>query len=373
MAVIMFVAILVDRPPISMRNLAIAAFVVLALEPENVTEPGFQMSFAAVAALIAGWDAWSERRRLRLTDDDAIPGQWAARWLARAVLGVALTTLLAGLATAPFAAYHFERVASYSLVGNLLAAPLVSAIIMPFGLLTLVLMPFGLEALPLFAMARGIEAMLAVSDWVAHLPGAEVAAPPVTPAGLLLIAAGMLWLCLWRLRWRLLGVPAIGLGLLLGPLLHDPPDVLVSADARVVAVRDASGLLRVSGGRAGSYTIEQLFDEEGGPPPASDDLRKGVECDALGCILPGAGAVVAHVLDAGAFPEDCSRAEIVVSPLTAPRSCRAALVVDAPRLARSGAHAVRYGGGGPRGGVSVTAERSAFPRPWQAGGSPAGD
>jgi competence protein ComEC len=373
MAAIMFVAILVDRPPISMRNLAIAAFVVLALEPENVTEPGFQMSFAAVAALIAGWDAWSERRRLRLTDADAMPGQWAARWLARAVFGVALTTLLAGLATAPFAAYHFERVASYSLIGNLLAAPLVSAIVMPAGLLTLVLMPFGLEGLPLWGMARGIEAMLAVSDWVARLPGAEVAAPPITPAGLLLIASGMLWLCLWRLRWRLLGWPAVGLGLLLGPLLHDSPDILVAADGRVVAVRDTSGVLRVSGGKAGSYMIGQIFDEEGGPPEAGADLRKGVRCDELGCILPGAGAVVAHVLDAGAFPEDCDRAEIVVSPLEAPRSCRAALVIDAARLARSGAHELRYGLDGPSGGIDVTMERSAFPRPWQAGGGSAGD
>ena len=91
----------------------------------------------------------------------SLPGFWLVRLLGRAVLGVALTTLIAGLATAPFAAYHFERVATYSLLGNLLAAPLVSAIIMPFGLLTLVVMPLGLEALPLAVMAWGIEMLLA--------------------------------------------------------------------------------------------------------------------------------------------------------------------------------------------------------------------
>jgi competence protein ComEC len=371
MAVIMFAAILADRPPISMRNLAVAAFVVLALEPENVVEPGFQMSFAAVAALVAGWEAWSERRRRRLTDDDAVAAQWALRWLGRAILGVALTTLIAGLATAPFAAYHFERVASYSLLGNLLAAPIVSLVVMPFGLLTLLLMPLGLEGLPLWVMARGIEALLAVSDWVARLPGAEIAAPPMTPLGLILTAGGMLWLCLWRLRWRLLGLPAIGIGLAIGPLTHHPPDLLVAPDGRAVALRDGEGILRVSGSRAGSYTIEQFFDEERGPPPEGGDLRRGVSCDALACLLTGSsGLVVAHVLDPGAFPEDCSRADVIVTPLAAPRGCRASLVIDARRLALHGAHAVRFDSSGSENGAALTTERTLFPRPWQAGASP---
>jgi competence protein ComEC len=221
MAVIMFAAILVDRPAISMRNLAIAAFIVLAFEPEGVTEPGFQMSFAAVAALIAGWEFWRDRRALRLADDDGLPGLRFVRVAWRAVAGVAITTLIAGSATAPFAAYHFERVATYSLLGNLLAAPLISAIIMPFGLLSLVAMPLGLEALPLTVMARGIDILLAISAWVASLPGAEVTAPPIAPASLVLIAGGMLWLCLWRRSWRLLGAPAIAAGLVLIPVLID--------------------------------------------------------------------------------------------------------------------------------------------------------
>jgi competence protein ComEC len=372
MAVIMFAAILMDRSAISMRNLAIAAFIVLALEPENVAEPGFQMSFAAVAALIAGWEFWSERRRRRLTDDDALPGLQLARFVGRAAMAVAATTLIAGLATAPFAAYHFERVATYSLLGNLLAAPLVSAIIMPFGLLSLVAMPFGLESLPLAVMARGIELLLAISDWVAGLPGADLPAPRMAPASLLLIAAGMLWLCLWRLRWRLLGLPAIGLGVLLIPVLSDPPDIMVSPDGRAVAVRDASGVLRVSGARAGSYVVEQFFDEEPGPALEGQALREGVRCDESACALIGAsGIAISHVLDPAAFPEDCRRAQIVVTPHSAPVDCRAPLVVDAPRLQRLGAHAVRITEGAADPVFAVATERSAFPRPWQAGGAAA--
>ncbi|HEX9904331.1 MAG TPA: ComEC/Rec2 family competence protein, partial [Propylenella sp.] len=368
MAVVMFSAMLVDRPAISMRNLAIAAFIVVALKPEGVIEPGFQMSFGAVMALIAAWEFWGARRIRRLGDGNILPGPPLLGYARRAILGVAITTLVAGFATAPFAAYHFERVATYSLLGNLLAAPLVSTLIMPFGLAALILMPFGLEGPPLWVMARGIEALIAVSDWVARLPGSEFGAPPIASLSLLLIVAGMLWLCLWRLRWRMLGLPLIGLGLLSIPILKDLPDVLVAPDGKAVAVRDSTGVLRVSGSRTGSYTIDQFFDEEPGPPPEDGSaLREGVGCDPLGCILKGAnGLTVAHVLDPAAFPEDCRRADVIVAPLPAPGACSAALVIDAPRLARFGSHAVRAGYAASERQLRVRSERSQFARPWQA-------
>lgn len=368
MALIIFGAILVDRPALSMRNLAIAAFIVLALEPEGIVEPSFQMSFAAVAALIAAWEFWRSRRTERLTDDNVIPGFRFLRLAGKAVAGVALTTLVAGLATAPFAAYHFERVATYSLLGNLLAAPLVSAIIMPFGLLSLAVMPFGLEALPLAVMAWGIRMLLSVSSFVASLPGAQVRTPAIAPACLLVIAAGMLWLCLWRRPWRLFGLPAIGLGLVLIPVLIDPPDILVAPDGRAIAVRDRSGVLRVSGARAGSYIVEQFFDEEGGAPEDGAVLREGVNCDASACLLPDAnGDAVSHVLEPAAFAEDCRHAVVVATGLIAPADCEAPLVIDQPKLSRFGAHAIRIGTKDGKTAFRITTDRSATPRPWQGG------
>jgi competence protein ComEC len=371
MAAIMFAAILVGRPAISMRNLAIATFMVVALEPESVVEPGFQMSFAAVMALIAAWEAWHERRVRRLMDDDAVPGLYWLRVGWRAVIGVGVTTLVAGAATAPFAAYHFERIANYSLLGNLLAAPFVSIIIMPFGLLALVVMPLGLEALPLAVMAWGVRMLLAIADFVAGLPGAEVVAPPIAPLSLLLIVAGMLWLCLWRLRWRFLGVPTVLAGLLVIPVLIDRADVLVAPDGTAIAVRDETGILRVSGSRAGSYTIDQFFDEEGGPPASGAELREGVRCDALACVLDATGGlVVSHVTDAAAFAEDCRRAAIIVTPLTVPSDCRAQLIVDQAALARGGAHAIRIDEAAGEPIFRITAQRSAFPRPWELAADP---
>jgi competence protein ComEC len=367
MAAIVFTAMLVDRPPISMRNLAIAAFVVLTLEPESVTEPGFQMSFAAVAALVAAWEAWSRRTRVRLADPPSSFATRSARWLIRALVGVAATTFIAGIATAPFAAYHFERVAPYSLLGNLLAAPLVSAIIMPFGLLTLASMPFGLEAAPLAVMAGGIDGLLAVSDWVAQLPGADMAAPPLPAASLLLVSFGLVWLCLWQREWRVLGAPVVVAGLALAPLVSRPADILVAPEGLAVAVRDSTGLLRVSGSRSGSYVIDQFYDEDPGPALSGEALREGIGCDELGCVaLTRSGLLVAHARDPAALLEDCVRADIIVTPLTVPRSCAAPLVVDGARLARLGAHAVRVT---EHGEFAVTTARGAFARPWQAGWS----
>jgi competence protein ComEC len=203
---------------------------------------------------------------------------------------------------------------------------------------------------------------------VAALPGAELKAPPMAPLALGVIVAGLLWLCLWRRRWRLFGVPAIGIGLTLVPLLVDRPDVLIAPEGKAVAARDATGVLRVSGSRAGSYAIDQFFDKEVMSAPSGPALRKGVRCDPAGCLLAAADGVrVAHVRDASAFAEDCRRADIVVTPLEAPVDCRAPLVIDAETLKRFGAQLVhvRRGEGAPR--FEVTHARSATPRPWDGG------
>jgi competence protein ComEC len=369
MAAIVFTAILLDRPAVSMRNLAIAAFVVVALQPESVMEPGFQMSFAAVAALIATWEFWRNRQVRRLADNSALPGMRVLRTAWRVAVGVAITSLVAGLATAPFAAYHFERVATYSLLANLLAAPLVSGVIMPFGLCALVVMPFGLEVYPLHVMGSGIDGLLAIAAWVASLPGAQVRAPAIAPAALILIVVGMLWVCLWRLRWRWLGAPVIGLGLVLIPILINPPDILVAPDGKAVAVRDAGGTLRVSGARAGSYAVDQFFQKERALPPDGAALRAGIRCDTRACLLSAAANTeVSHVLDPAAFLEDCARASVIVTALQAPADCRAPLVIDAARLKTFGAHAVWIGSDNGTPAFKVTTERSGTPRPWQAVG-----
>ena len=163
--------------------------------------------------------------------------------------------------------------------------------------------------------------------------------------------------------------PRLGLGLLLIPILIDPPDILVAPDGRAVAVRDAGGVLRVSGARAGSYAVEQFFDEEAGPPAEAAALREGVRCDASACLLHRSGTARSSAMCSTRSPSRGlpRRRQSIATRLAAPSDCARPLVIDAAKLQRFGAHAVRIEQAEGRASFRVRTERSAMPRPWQAG------
>ena len=196
-------AIMLDRASLSMRLIAWAALLVLAIAPESMLGPSFQMSFAAATALIATYEA-ARGPFARL----AARGGLAVRPLVYAA-GVALTSLVAGIATGPFAVYHFNRIADYGLLANLGAVPITGFWIMPWGLVALLLMPFGLEGIALAPMGWGIDAVVWIARQVAAQPGAVTLVPAMPAAALLAIAVGGLWLCLWRSRWRFLGIAVV--------------------------------------------------------------------------------------------------------------------------------------------------------------------
>ena len=142
MALVMFGAVLADRPALSLRNLAIAALLVLAREPETLLGPSFQMSFGAVAALVAIAPLLT---RARSSIPSRGPISRAVAWARRALIGLAATTFVAGLATAPFSTYHFQKANPLGLLGNALALPLVGVVVMPSALLGVLAYPFGLD------------------------------------------------------------------------------------------------------------------------------------------------------------------------------------------------------------------------------------
>jgi competence protein ComEC len=306
MTAIMLLAVMVDRNPFSMRLVAFAALVLLLLQPESLVGASFQMSFAAVAALIAVYETGVAKR----------PG--AAQGLDRRLLlylaGCALTTLVASAATTPFSIYHFSRFSTYGIVANLIAVPLSAIWIMPLGMLGLLLIPFGLADFCFVLMAQGIEIIIAVAAYVAGLPGAalDVARPPL--AALIATAAGGLWLCLWRTPWRRLGIAGIALGGGL-MLLARPPDLLVDARGEIVAVRLADGLAISPWKRDRWITDSWLLSAgqaEAAPWPvngADADLR----CDALGCIVNRRGQRIALARLPEALEEDCALARLVIS------------------------------------------------------------
>jgi competence protein ComEC len=360
MTALLLIAVLIDRTRISMRLIAWAAIAVLIAAPESLLGPSFQMSFAAAMALIATY----ERAGGPLARWQSAGGAW--RRPALYVVGVLLTTLVAGLATGPFAAFHFNRIADYSLVTNLAAVPITAFWIMPWGMLAFLLLPFGAEQLALVPMGWGIDAVVALARGVAGWPGSVTLVPAMPLGALVLVVAGGLWLCLWRRRWRLVGLAAIAAGLIL-TLRPDLPDVLVDGRAKLFAVRTAEGELALSSRRSARFAGEIWLRRAGLAEPvpwpadgASGDAR--LVCDSLGCLYRAEGRIIALVRDPRALAEDCALADVVIALVPVEAGCaQPATVIDRFDIWREGAHAVWLDAGQTR--VTSVAERRGV-RPW---------
>ncbi|MDR3467087.1 MAG: ComEC/Rec2 family competence protein [Xanthobacteraceae bacterium] len=358
MTAVVLVAVLVDRRAITFRTLAIAALAVLAIAPEALVHPSFQMSYAATLGLVA-LVAYGMPRLLAQADSSAV-GR-AALWGVREIVMLALASTVAGLATTPYAAFHFHRVTPYGVLANLAAMPVVSALVMPAGMLGLVAMPFGLDGIFWRLMDVGIVWMIAVSQWVAALPGAIGRVPAFGTGPLLAVTAGMISFCLLRTPLRWAGAAAM-LGAVVWAAATPPPDILVSADGRHVAVRGEDGLLQVmQAGKDAFLLKEWLAADADARPVAEPSLSERVSCDDAGCVaaLRG-GGLVAMAERPDAFDDDCTHAAFIVAPAPPPPGC-AALVVDRLRLRRLGALAVRRRGAG----LVIEAQRpDGTDRPW---------
>jgi competence protein ComEC len=358
---IMFLAVLLDRPAIALRNVALAALAILLLWPESLFDAGFQMSFAAVVALVSAYE-WLRARRQE-------PGvAWFSGLLRMAGLflgGIVLSTLIASLAVAPFGIYHFHNTQQFAILANLIAIPICNLVVMPAALATLVAMPFGLEAGPLWLMGWGIEAMEWCARRVAALPGAVGRVPAIPTVAFVLIVLGGLWCALWRTRWRVLGVLPIALGLMLAPGGRRP-DVLVGRGAELVAVRMADGRLSALAGRGSAFELARWLEHDGDGRPAAEAAKaRAFRCDGQGCVARIGDVTVAVAKSPVALRDDCSAARVLILKFEKVRACTggqgAATLIDVDDLAARGAHAL-YLENGRVHIVAVADERGE--RPW---------
>ncbi|MGN7124241.1 ComEC/Rec2 family competence protein [Methylorubrum thiocyanatum] len=359
MTLVMLGAILVDRPALSMRNLALAAMLALAREPEALLGPSFQMSFGAVAGLIACAPLLDGR--VFRTDSPSRIAR-AASWLATAVVGTLATTLVAQIATAPFATYHFQTMQPFGLVGNALTLPLVSLAVMPAAVLGMLAYPFALDRPVWWLMGLAVRGMLDISAWIAGFGQANVVLPAFGAGALALLAVALLVATLPVSRLRLLALLPAGLGIAFAasPTRYD---IYIDRDGAGAAVRGKDGRLVVLG-RPPGFVLEQWLKADGdGRGSETVTGAAGPRCDRLGCtVLTLDGRAVALVTDKRAFPEDCARADILISRLRAPPGCAAPLIADRSFLAAQGATAIRLGATGPE----VASTRGAGPpKPWQ--------
>ncbi len=340
MIALVLLGVLFDRPAITLRTLSIAAFAVLSMTPEAVLNPGFQMSFAATLALVS---IYQRLAPALLTAPPAKDGgavyrisATAGRWL----LAGALTSLLAGLATTPYAVFHFQRLAPYGILANVLAMPVISFVIMPMAVVGCALIPFGYDAFAWQAMGWGIDVMLAIARWVTALPGAEGRVHAFGTGALLLMTAGLLLLAIPVSRLRLLSAPLFALGFVLA-ITTPRPDVLIDSEAEAVAVRGSDGRLTVLAARQNRISADSWLAADGDTRKSRDALEGGFRCDPAGCAAKLAdGTTIAVARRPDAFADDCREAALVVSPLDVPAACAAA-AVDRRALASTGALALR--------------------------------
>jgi competence protein ComEC len=368
-AAVAFAAILADRQAISLHALAIAAMVVLLIHPEAVTEPGFQMSFAATAALVALAEIWPRPVReidvpwpIRLT-------QAAATW----TLASIAVSFIAGLATGPFAIQHFNRVSTFGLFANLAVAPISSFLMMPGLALGAALTPFGLGQAPLEVAGWSISLMNQIAAITAGAPAAQVVVASAPDWVLPVSFLGLLFACLWQGQLRWIGIP-VACAVLWAPR-PSLPDIWISADGAAVAVRDGKHavLLRPD---VKLFGAELWARRRGLTPLASEaDRDSRFACDAWSCAPLAAAPVqlaaawnVRRPLAEGRLEALCASAEIVVLRNDfRPETCRAKLVLTGLDFAQGGSAEIYRAGAGWR---VEWAQSLRGRRPWTWGYDP---
>ena len=319
MVAVALLAIVADRRAISLRAVALAAVIVLTLWPEALLGPGFQMSFAATTALVAVF------RWLREAEVDLGP-----RWI-RPVAATAISSAVAGLATAPIAAAHFNQIAHFGLLANLASVPLMGVLVIPAALLTTLLMPFGLEQAGLWLMGLGISWILGVAHMVAGLDGARGVVPSPGWAVLPLMAAGFLLLVLWQGRVRLAGlVPVvIALGLWIGA---ERPAVLIADNGGLVGVMGPEGRA-LSRARGAGFVAQNWLENDG---DSADQAAAAARWPSDTRLRPIRHLTRQRDLDG----LDCASGDLIVTSQRLTRPIPSCEVIDAAQLATLGAVAL---------------------------------
>ena len=340
-ALLVLGGIVLGREAITLRLVATGALIVLLLWPEALAGPSFQLSFAAVTAIVALHEQPRVRAAFLKRDE---PFAWG---LGRGLASLLLTGIVVEAALMPIGLYHFHRAGLYGALANIIAIPLSTFVIMPLEALALLLDAVRLGAPVWWLAGHAVRLLLGLAHWTASLPGSSAALPLMPAGAFALMVAGGLWIALWRTRIRRLGLLPLALGAA-WTIATPAPDILVTGDGRHVAIRTAGDRLVLLRDRAGDYVRDMLgtaagVEGEADPFEGTPDAR----CNADVCRIDlAAGGRVwrllatrsAYFVDRAAFAAACARADIVVSDRRLPRTC-------VPRWIRADRDLLRATGG----------------------------
>lgn len=300
---VMLTAVMLDRRAITLRSVAIAAVIVLLHRPETLLSAGFQMSFAATAALVAVFEGlrgapWLLER-----------SGWQ-RWL----FALLVSSAVAGAATAPFSAAQFNMVAAYGLAANLISVPIMGSLVIPAAVVAGLLAPLGLAAPALWVMEQGLSVILSVSETVTSWPGAV--RPIVTPPGGLMSALvlGGLWMIIWRGRWRMVGAVPVLVALACWPLAERPA-LLVSGSGGLVGLMGAEGRA-LSRARGDGFVAGIWLENDGDGAEQQGAAARGIwQEDGRGARMEWGGLAIWHATGRRAVdeaPSACRRHDMII-------------------------------------------------------------
>ncbi len=366
-ALLVLAGIALGREALTLRLVAVGALVVLLLWPESLPGASFQMSFAAITAIIALHEnprvqAWVSRR------DEG----WPTR-VGRLLFALILTGLVVELALMPIALFHFHKAGLYGALANVVAIPLTTFIIMPLEALALLFDLVGLGAPFWWLTGQALSLLLGLAHTAAAAPGAVALLPAMAPAAFALMVAGGLWICLWRTKWRRWGVIPVAIGALWA-LATPMPDLIITGDGRHLALRTEDGGLALLRSRAGDYVRDTLAEAGGAEPDfldleslpnaacspdlcAADIVRGGRRWRLLVTRTP-------HIVAWAEMVRACAEADIIVADRRLPRGCTPRwLRADRAFLRRTGGLSITLGNS-PR--VATVAERVGR-HPWAGG------
>lgn len=355
MVAVMLLAVLLDRRALTLRSVALAAVIVLMLRPESLIEAGFQMSFAATTALVSVFAVLSDTQVLQPS------AKWMSRY-GRGAVTLFISSAVAGAATAPVSAFHFNQIAQYGLLANLASVPIMGSVIMPCAVVAILLAPVGLD-MPAWTIAGwGMDWILMVSDWVGNLSHSQRQIVKPDNMVLPIFAFGAYILVALRGRIRLCGLAPACLALALWGTT-DRPTLLVSANGRVIGLATKEGRV-VNQDRGNSFIVKSWLENDGDAAQQADAvLRKGLVSREKGSEFTLVGTKVAYLWDKSLTTPDltflCQRNKLVIVPqvaLAAPVGCT---VIDKTALRELGSIAVTEGADGLRltGARKVTGTR----------------
>ncbi|MDB5697273.1 MAG: ComEC family competence protein [Alphaproteobacteria bacterium] len=346
-ALLVLVGIAFGREALTLRLVATGALIVLLLWPEALVGPSFQLSFAAITAIVA----LHEHPRLHALfarRDEPLPAR-----LGRALLALALTGLAVELALTPIALYHFHKAGLYGALANMIAIPLTTFVVMPLEAAALLLDLGGLGAPLWWATGAALHGLLALAHATASVPGAVATLPTMPVAAFALMIGGGVWLLLWRTPWRRWGVVPLAAGAL-WTLATPGPDLIVTGDGRHLALRTDDGGFAILRSRAGDYVRDLLGESSGsqGELGALEEWR-GARCNKDFCsadMIRGGRrwTILAtrspYLVPYEALSRACAHADIIVSDRRLPSGCAPRwLKADRAFLERTGGIAVRLG------------------------------